>query len=360
MSRWDVVASVRPLPCRAHRRPLQSCPQRMNALWRLPASSSWVRASEACGLPARWPGERWRWCWWSGTTTTPSSRSSTRWPPAELVPSDIAHPVRAVFRRAPNVTVRMAEVTAVDPEHHLVHTRRGVITYDRLILAPGSVPHFFGVEGAEEHAFPLRWMSEAVPLRHHVLTRFEVADACTDLTERRRLLTFVIVGGGATGVEFAGALAELVYGPLRRDYPRIGTEEVTIHLLEAGGRLLPTLPERLGAYAERRLTSKGVRVRTDARVCRVRTSGVELEDGTHLPTDTVVWTAGIRGDPRAAGWGLPVGPGGRVRVDPYLRVEGVEDVFVVGDLPTQEPVRVKEWAAHVVRSRVQPRSADEA
>lgn len=250
---------------------------------------------------------------------------------AELVPTDIAHPVRSLFRRAPNLSVLMAAMTGLDREGKVVHTDRGDVPYDYLILALGSEPAFFGVEGAERYAFPLRWMEDAIPLRHHVLTRFEVAQTASD-DERRRLLTFCVVGGGPTGVEYAGALAELVHGPLLRDFRDIDPEEVTILLLEGGDRLLAGMPEKLSNFARDRLTRRRVTVRSGALVKRIDADRVELAGGDVIPTDTVVWTAGIQGEPRVAEWGLPVSTGGRVPVTRKLLVEGTDDVFVIGDL----------------------------
>jgi NADH dehydrogenase len=255
---------------------------------------------------------------------------------AELAPPDIAYPVRSIFRKASNVEVRMAEVLSVDLEARRVETSAGVVSYDILVLALGSVSHFFGVEGAADHAFPLRWMDDAIPLRHHVLTRFEAAVSTDDPDLRRRLLTFAVVGGGPTGVEFAGALAELIYGPFRRDYPGLNAEDVSVVLLEATEHVLSSMPERLGRYAVERLERRRVVVRTGVRVERVRADAVELAGGEVLPTETVVWTAGIQGDPRVKAWGLPVARGGRVPVDAHLRVEGHPEVHVIGDLAYRE------------------------
>ena len=254
---------------------------------------------------------------------------------AELGPSDIAHPVRSIFRRARNVTVRMAEMTGLDLEGRAVLTDHGPVPYDYLVLALGSEPNFFGVPGAAEHAFPLRWMDEAVPLRHHVLTRFEAA-AVAEPERRRRLLTFVVVGGGPTGVEYAGALSELVFGPLLEDFPGIAPDEVHIELIEAGDGLLRGMPSQLARYAHERLTRRRVNVRLNATVQAVEAECARLGDGTMLPTETVVWTAGVKGDARVAQWGLPVGRAGRVPVTASLQLESRPEVFVIGDLAYRE------------------------
>lgn len=250
---------------------------------------------------------------------------------AELVPTDIAHPIRSIFRRARNVTVRMAGMTGLDRAAKIVETDAGPVPYDILVLALGSEPAFFGVEGAEEHAFPLRWMHDAIPLRHHVLTRFEAAQQA-DGERRASLLRFCVVGGGPTGVEYAGALAELVHGPLLKDFPGVRRDELSIVLLEGADRLLNGMPAKLGDFARDRLEKVGVSVRFGARVERIGPEGVHLADGAFLQSDTVVWTAGIRGDARAETWGLPVARGGRVTVRPDLTLTEDDDVYVVGDL----------------------------
>jgi len=250
---------------------------------------------------------------------------------AELSPSDIAYPVRSILRRS-RVRFRMGEVTAVDLAGRTLTVDGEAVPYDQLVLALGSVPNDFGVPGAAEHAFFFRWMHDAIPLREHVLARFERANVEKDPDLRRRLLTFVIVGGGPTGVEYAGALAEMVYGPIVRDYPDIAARESRIVLVEATGRLLGAMPEHLGAYAADRLRRRGVEVRTGTTVERISATEVRLAGGEAVPTETAVWTAGIKGDPRVAEWGLPVGRGGRVPVLPTLQLEGQPEVYVVGDL----------------------------
>lgn len=254
---------------------------------------------------------------------------------AELGPTDIAHPVRSIFRRARNVTVRMAELTGLDLEGRRVLTDAGAIPYDHLVLAIGSEANFFGVPGAAEHAFPLRWMSDAVPLRHHVLTRFEAA-ATADPERRARLLTFAVVGGGPTGVEYAGALSELIFGPLLKDFPGVAPHEVRIELLEASDGILRGMPAKCASYATERLSRRRVRVRLGAVVEAVGPTSVRLRGGEELATETVVWTAGIQGEPRAAEWGLPVVRGGRVPVNETLQLADRPEVFVVGDLAYRE------------------------
>jgi NADH dehydrogenase len=251
---------------------------------------------------------------------------------AELEPSGIVYPVRTILRRHGNVQFRLAEVMGLELHNKTVLTDTGPIRYDYLILGIGSTTQYFGVDGAEQHAFPLRTLDEAVVLRNHVLRRFEAAEQATDSLERRRHLTFVIVGGGPTGVEYAGALQELINGPLAKDHQRIDPPEVSIILVEATAGLLSIYPDRLAHYARRRLTKMGVDVRTKATVAAVNASGIVLGDGTSIDSSTVIWTAGVGGDPTITGWGLPTARAGRVPVLPSLQLEDYAEVFVTGDL----------------------------
>ena len=257
---------------------------------------------------------------------------------AELGPSEIAYPVRSLFRKHPLVEFRRARVHGIDLGAHIVEADGSLIPYDYLVIALGSVPNYLGVEGAARHAFPLRTMDDAVPLRYHVLDCFERAAQTGDASERRALLRFVIVGGGATGVEYAGALAELIFGPLLQDFGSIARDEVDIRLLEGGERLLAGMPPRLQEYARVRLERRGVEVLTGSQVVEVasdrvvsRATGAETDTYT-TATRTVVWAAGVQGDPAVGDWGLPVGPAGRVPVESTLQVPGHPEVFVAGDL----------------------------
>ena len=251
---------------------------------------------------------------------------------AELGPTEIAYPVRSILRDAGCVRFRMAEVVGLDVGARVLDTTDGPVAYDALVLALGSVPAFFGVPGAEEHAFRLRVMDDALPLRRAVLSRFEVATYEPDPARRSELLTFVIVGGGPTGVEYAGALAELVHGPILRDYPHIPPDEIRIVLVEAIDRLLPAMQPRLSRYAMERLERRRVEVRLNTMVTRIRADGVDFKDGTRIASDTVVWTAGIQGDPRVRDWGLETDRAGRVVVGDTLQVPGHPEIFVAGDL----------------------------
>ncbi len=255
---------------------------------------------------------------------------------AELEPGDIAHPIRTIIRKQRNATFRLGEVVGVNLQERMVHTAEHQIYYDYLVVGVGSTTRFPDVPGAAEHSFPLRTLDEAVRLRDHILLRFEAAHTMADTEERRANLRFVVVGGGPTGVEFAGALQELINGPIRRDHRGIDPAEVSVIVLEAGPNLIPIFPPNLAAYAGRRLEKRGVDVRIETAVASVDTGGVTLGDGGRIDAATVVWTAGVGGDPRLAGWPLPLGKAGRVPVTATLQLEDHPEVYVTGDLALPE------------------------
>ncbi len=250
---------------------------------------------------------------------------------AEIDANDICHPVRRILRGQANASFRMAEVEGIDWERREVVTDGPPLAFDHLIVATGSDPAFFGTPGAEEHAYPLREIPDGLALRNQVLGQFERAESeGTDAGPG--FLAFTIVGGGPTGVEYAGALAELVRGPIRKDYPAVREQGVSIALLEGEDRLLGSLPEELGEYARRRLEAMGVEVRLGTMVERVDAAGVDLAGGGRRDSRTVIWTAGVQGSPEAGAWGLPTARDGRVEVEETLLVPGRPRVQVAGDL----------------------------
>ncbi|MCL6472263.1 MAG: NAD(P)/FAD-dependent oxidoreductase [Firmicutes bacterium] len=255
---------------------------------------------------------------------------------AELEPEQIIYPIRTILRKLPNTEFIMAEVTGLNIASHTIEADGSIIPYDYLILAMGSTSHYFGVPGAAQYTFPLKTLEHGTSIRNHVLCRFERAVYETDAEARQRILTFAIVGGGATGVEFAGALAELIRGPLVKDYPQIDFTKVKILLLEAADSLIPMMPDRSRRYAIERLKRMGVDVRLKTEVSRIEPDAVYLKSGEAIPTETVVWTAGVRGEPIAQAWGLPVARAGRVSLLPTLQLPEHPNVYVVGDLAYEE------------------------
>jgi NADH dehydrogenase len=278
---------------------------------------------------------------------------------AEIEPAQIAYPVRAILRKLPNVTFLMDEVVGVDTERQLLHLSEDQLSYDYLILALGSRAHYFGIPGADEHTFALKKMADAIALRNHILRCFETALHETDAEKRKQLLTFTIVGGGPTGVEYAGALSELIRRPLARDYPGVNLDEVSVVLVEGADRLLNAMPPKLSKYTLRRLEKMDVTVMLDAFVSEVTADTVYLQDGRTIATRSTVWTAGVRGETFAEQWSLPTGPGGRVVVQSTLQVEGLDTVFAIGDmmyleqdgvpLPMLAPVATQQ-GTHVARN----------
>ena len=273
-------------------------------------------------------------------------------------PSDVAQPVRAVLRQARNVDVLMAEVTGVDLERHRLHTSTGDERYDTLVLATGSATNFFGLAQLEDRAIGLKDLPESLALRAHVLRAFEVASTCTDPKERRRLLTFAIAGAGPTGVEYSGALAELIRHVLPKDFPRLDVSQARVVLIEGSDRVLGGFSKRLSKDATRRLKRMGVDVMTGRFVKDVDASTIVLDSGQRIDAHTIVWTAGVRATPVAGFLGVEPASLGRVRVTSSLTVPGHDDVFVIGDaaefqrrgeaLPMLAPVAIQQ-GKHVAR-----------
>lgn len=251
---------------------------------------------------------------------------------AELEPEEIVYPLRSILRRYANIEFLMHLVTRIDMEAKVVDTKDHTFPYDFLILGVGSASHFFGIPGAEQHAFQLKTLSQAIKLRNHILYHFELALCEPDAEIRRRMLTFAIVGGGPTGVEFAGALAELIRGPLIKDYPALNFNEVRVILLEATDHLLTGFPERLQNYAVSRLRRMGIEVQLGAVVSEISAQSLRLKSGSLIPLETVVWTAGVRGLSLEHTGELPIARNGRIGVLPTLQVPEHPEVYVVGDL----------------------------
>jgi NADH dehydrogenase len=248
-----------------------------------------------------------------------------------LTPSEVAAPIRKVFRGVPNVRYRQDQVVALDHDaRRATLASGGVLDYDACVLATGSATNYYGNPSVEQHALGLKDLGEALRLRNHVLTCFEQATTTDDDTERRRLLTFCVVGAGPTGVEYAGALAEFVRLVVPYEYPELTSASVRILLLEGGDRVLASFKPRLSAYTARQLTRLGVEVRTGTLVTSVDDDGVVLHDGTELSTASMVWTAGVR--PRRSFDPDDAGPFGRIEVDDRFRVAGTPSTYAIGDV----------------------------
>lgn len=251
---------------------------------------------------------------------------------AELTAEDIAYPVRSVFAKTSNIEFILAHARHIDFKKRRIETGGETIDYDYLILANGSVTSTFGVPGVEEYAYYLKTLEEAVALKNHIICCFEAASREADAARRKALLTFVIVGGGATGVEYSGALAELIHGPLVKDYPGIDFSDVRIILLEAAEQLVLAMPSGIRDYTVRQLRAMGVDVCLKAVVAEVSPDRVVLKGMENISTKTVVWTAGVRGETLAADSGIPVGRDGRVAVEDTLQIPDHPEIYVIGDL----------------------------
>ena len=260
---------------------------------------------------------------------------------AELNAEDIAYPVRSVFWKIPNIKFLLAHARRIDCKNKRVETDGAFLDYDYLILCTGSVTSTFGVTGVMENAFFLKTLEDAVALKNHIICCFETASRETDPEKRKALLTFVIVGGGATGVEYSGALTELIHGPLRKDYPLIDFTCVRIVLLEAADDLVASMPSNLRHYTADKLRHMGVDVRLSTAVQSVSPDRVILKQGIEplestssnsISTHTVVWTAGVRGEELAAVSDIPTGRDGRVPVETTLQVTNNPQVYAIGDL----------------------------
>jgi NADH dehydrogenase len=250
---------------------------------------------------------------------------------AGLNPSDIASPIRSILRSSKNTEVLLAEVGTVDVDARIVHFTDGAsATYDYLVVATGARHSYFGHDEWEPLAPGLKSLEDALEIRRRVLLAFERAERETDTVRRHAFLTFVIVGGGPTGVEMAGAVAEIRRYALRRDFRHIDPGEATVMLLEGGPRLLPSYPESLSDQAKQKLRRLGVEVRTETFVTDIRPGSVNAA-GWVIPSQTVIWAAGNTASPILRSLGVPLDPMGRAIVEPDCTIPGHPEVFVLGD-----------------------------
>ena len=249
---------------------------------------------------------------------------------AALSPADIAQPIRAILSRQRNAEVLLGRVTGIDPQAREVVLGARRIPYDQLVIATGARHAYFGHDEWEPFAPGLKKIEDATEIRRRILLAFEEAEAESDPERRARLLTFVVVGGGPTGVELAGAIAELARQTIAADFRHIDPRQARVLLVEAGPRLLPALPERLSGFAKRALERLGVEVRLETMVTGVDADGVTM-GAERLPAETVLWAAGVAASPAARWLGVAHDRAGRVRVEPDLTLPGHPEIFVIGD-----------------------------
>lgn len=251
---------------------------------------------------------------------------------AGLEPSSIAFPFRKLLRKWRNAFFRMTEVQWIDTQKKQLHTPLGLVNYDLLVIATGAETNFFGNSQIAELAIPMKTVAEALYLRNLIFDDYEKALTNTDYDERQGLLDIVIVGGGPTGVEIAGALAEMKKFILPREYPELNLDEMDIYLVQSSPELLKGMSPVASKKALAFLTEMGVKVKLNSRVMAYDGQIVSINDGTTLPARKVIWAAGIKG---ASIQGLPAesaGPGNRLNVDAFHRVAGLEEVFAIGDI----------------------------
>ena len=278
---------------------------------------------------------------------------------AGLSAAEIAAPIRSVLRRQANATVLLTTAKSVNLDARTLELTIGTLSYDYLILAVGAQNYYFGHDDWSRYAVGLKDIDDALEIRRRVLLAFEAAEISSDPKERERLLTFIVVGGGPTGVELAGALAELARHVLDSDFRTIDPSSARVLLLEGGPRILATFPEKLSQRATRDLARLGVEVRTGQHVTRIDEAGVHIGD-QHLLSATVLWAAGVRPQKLTESLAAPHDRAGRILVEPDLTLPHYKDVFAIGDmttfvhqggapLPGTSPVAMQQ-ARHVART----------
>jgi NADH:ubiquinone reductase (H+-translocating) len=250
---------------------------------------------------------------------------------AALSPAEIAWPIRYILRRQKNVTVFMAQVTGIDAPGRVVTTQAGQFPFDFLVVATGATDSYFGHDDWALFAPGLKSIEDATRIRRRILSAFEQAELAEDESKRKRFLTFVIVGGGPTGVEMAGAIAEIARQTLARDFRRIDPRTSRIILIEAGPRLLPTFSEKHSNYARDSLAAMGVDVMTSSPVTRCDAHGVELANGKRIDAGTIIWAAGVVASGASNWLAAEHDRAGRVIVRPDLSLPGYDSIFVIGD-----------------------------
>ena len=249
---------------------------------------------------------------------------------AALSPADIAWPIRHILRFQRNATVLMEKVLGIDAKERLVRAEFGEVRYDYLVIAAGAQHSYFGRDEWAAYAPGLKRIEDATTIRRKILTAFERAELTQDDNEQQRLITFVIVGGGATGVEMAGAIADVARQTLAADFRRIDPRRARIVLIEAGTRVLPTFSPRLSDYVRKTLERSGVEVRTETLVTDCDAQGVDLKNG-RIDAETIIWAAGVTASPAAQWLGAETDASGRVKVAKDLSVPDNPNIFVIGD-----------------------------
>lgn len=250
---------------------------------------------------------------------------------AGMEPTSISFPFRKIFQKRKDFYFRMAEVRAIFPEKNMIQTSIGKAEYDYLVFAAGTTTNFFGNEHIADEAMPMKNVSEAMGLRNALLANLERAVTCSSELERQELLNVVVVGGGATGVEIAGVLSEMKKFVLPHDYPDMPSSLLHIYLIEAGPRLLAAMSPESSKHSEQFLREMGVNILLNKKVVDYRDHKVMLGDGSEIATRTFIWVSGVTGVPIGNLNPEMIGRGGRIKVDEFNRVQGLDNVFAIGD-----------------------------
>ena len=251
---------------------------------------------------------------------------------AGLEPSAIAFPFRKIFQKSKNVHIRVAEVSRIIPEQNYIETSIGVINYDQLVIAIGADTNFFGNTQMMENAIPMKSVGEALALRNTILQNYEDALITEDPEQRKGLMNIVVVGGGPTGVEVSGTLAEMKKIVLPKDYPELNFKMMQVHLLEGSPRVLNGMSDAASKKAKIYLEKLGVEVMLNARVKTYDGKNVFMEDGSSIRTDTLVWAAGVTGNKIEGLNPAAIAKANRIKVDRYNRVEGYTNIYAIGDI----------------------------
>ena len=257
-----------------------------------------------------------------------------------IEPSSIAFPFRRLFQRRKDFYFRLAQVLSIMPEEKMIQTSIGKLSYDYLVLAAGTTTNFFGNKEIEEESIPMKTLSESMGLRNAILDNFERALTCATEKERQELLNVVIVGGGATGVEIAGALSEMKNFVLPKDYPDLPNSLMNIYLIESQSRLLAAMSEKSSARVLKYLRSMGVNVLLNQRVTDYKDNTVFINDGSTIATRTFIWVTGVAAQKVDKMPTESIGRGGRILVNEYNQVQGMQDVYSIGDqclMPNADP-----------------------
>ena len=257
-----------------------------------------------------------------------------------IEPSSIAFPFRRLFQRRKDFYFRLAQVLSIMPEEKMIQTSIGKLSYDYLVLAAGTTTNFFGNKEIEEESIPMKTLSESMGLRNAILDNFERALTCATEKERQELLNVVIVGGGATGVEIAGALSEMKNFVLPKDYPDLPNSLMNIYLIESQSRLLAAMSEKSSARVLKYLRSMGVNVLLNQRVTDYKDHTVYINDGSTIATRTFIWVTGVAAQKVDKIPTESIGRGGRILVNEYNQVQGMQDVYSIGDqclMPNADP-----------------------